>query len=163
MIHHTFIYVPWLIHSYMYHDSPYIHICAMNHHTFICVTWLIRIHVTWLIEVAFLGIDPEGPLGFMRVTRLIHMRGMTHACMWHDTFIYVTWLNIYSYVWLDSHSYMWHVASQTCAMTHFIHVTWLIARRTLSVRVCDMTHAHTCDMSHLIHVTWLSSYMWHDS
>ena len=81
----------------------------------------------------------------------VHIRDMTHSYVWHDSFIWVTWLIhmcdlTHSYVWLDSficvtrlihmchmtHSYVWH--------DQFICVTWLM---------------HMCDMTH--------SYVWHDS
>jgi len=100
---------------------------------------------------------------------------MTHSYMWHDSFIYVTWLihicdMTHSYMWHDSficdmtHSYMWHDS--------FLYVTWLI-------RVCDLTHScawrglylHRCFLQHLhLCETWLfrmsdmtHSYVRHES
>ena len=96
---------------------------------------------------------------------VVYMCDMTHSCVWHDSFIRVTWL---IHVWHDSFicvTWLIHM----CAMTHsymshnsFICVTWLI-------HMCDMTHSyvwhdsficvpwliHMCDMTH--------SYVWHDS
>ena len=88
---------------------------------------------------------------FIYVTWLIHTCDMTHSYMWHDSFIYATWL---IHTCDMTHSYMWHDS--------FIYVTWLI-------HICDMTHSyvwhdsfvcatwpiHMCDMTH-----W---YVWHDS
>jgi len=71
--------------------------------------------------------------------------------MWHDSFIYVTWL---IHICDMTYSYMWHAS--------FIYVTWLI-------HICDMTHLYMWHDS-FIYVTWLihtydmtHSYMWHDS
>jgi len=88
---------------------------------------------------------------FMCVTWLIYMRDVTHLYAWRDSFICVTWLIymrdvIHSYAWRDS----------------FIRVTWLI-------HMCDMTQAvsvfhslYLCDITHL-HVWCVDSYVWHDS
>ena len=59
---------------------------------------------------------------------------MTHWCVWHDSFMCVTWLID---VCDTTHSCVWHDSFVAHA---FICVTWLI---------------HTCDMTH--------SYVWHDS
>jgi len=81
---------------------------------------------------------------FVRVTWRIHMYDMTHACVWHDLFMHVTWLNLMAlhvcliaYVW-DPHRCVWHDS--------FIWVTW---------------RNHTCYMNHayvrhdiLICATW---------
>ena len=86
---------------------------------------------------------------YMRYTWLIHMCDITHAYVWHDSFICDM---THSYVWHDSFicdmtdSYVWH--------DWIIRVTWLIYMR-------DMTHVyawnsficvtwliHTCDMTH---------------
>jgi len=83
-------------------------------------------------------------MSYICVTWLIHIRDMTHSCVWHDTFTCVTWL-----------IYM-------CDMTHscrrrdsFICVTWLI-------HMCDMTHSYVWHDS-FIRVTWLIPCMWHDT
>jgi len=95
---------------------------------------------------------------FMCVTWLIHvcdmthaMCDMTHSCAWHDSVKCVTWL---SHVCDMTHSYVWHDS--------FICVTWLI-------HVCDMTHSYSWHDS-FICVTWLfhvcdmtHSCVWHDS
>ena len=176
MTHHTFIYVPWLTiqcdvtythicdmthrnsfpwyrprrairihacdktHSYAWHDSCmyvawHIHIRNMTQYLFIRVTWLTLIHVT------------------CRISNMCH--DSFHTCHMTDS----AQNTLCSCVWHDSCSYMWHVASHTCDMTQFIHVTWLIARRSFIGVTWLM----------LIHVTWLISYMsrfcnmWRDS
>jgi len=185
---HTFIHVPWLtIHSYMCHESPYIHMCDVTY-THTCdmthrgsFPWYrprraIRIHACDKTH-SYAWHD-----SCMYVAWHIHIRNMTQYL-----FIRVTWLTLIhvtcrisnmchdsfhtchmtdsaqntlcSCVWHDSCSYMWHVASHTCDMTQFIHVTWLIARRSFIGVTWLM----------LIHVTWLISYMsrfcnmWRDS
>ena len=108
--------------------------------------------------------------------RLVHMCDLTHWYVWHDAFIFATWLihmcdmthscMTLAYVW-QTHSYVWHDSLiwvtwriHTCDMKHlliwhdsFTCVTWLI-------HTCDMTHlhvchdsCHTCDklMSHVCH------------
>ena len=64
------------------------------------------------------------------------MCDMTHSHMWHDSFIYVTWL---THMCDMTHSYVWH--------DWFIYVTWLI-------HMCDMTHSYMWHDS-FIYVTWL--------
>jgi len=61
---------------------------------------------------------------------------MTHLCVWHDSFIYVTWL---IFICDLTHLYMWHDSS--------ICVTWLIY-------ICDMTHLYMWHDSSIC-VTWL--------
>jgi len=98
---------------------------------------------------------------------------MTHSYVWHDSFIFATWLihmcdMTHSYVWHDSFiCEIWLI--HMCDMTHlyvwhdsFICVTWLI-------HTCDMTHSYVRHDS-FIHVTWLihtcdmtHSYVRHDS
>jgi len=103
----------------------------------------------------------------------MHMCDMTHAYVWHDSCICVTWL---MHMCDITHAYVWH-DSCICVtwlvrmynMTHtyvrhdsFIFVTWLI-------QICDMTHSDVWHDSFRC-VTWLiqmcdmtHSYMWHDS
>jgi len=66
---------------------------------------------------------------------LLHMCDMTHAYVWHDSCICVTWL---VHMCDMTRSYVWH-GSCIC-------VTWLIY-------VCDMTHSYVASLIH----------MWHDS
>jgi len=101
------------------------------------------------------------------------MCDLTHSCVWHDSFICVTWLictcdMTHSYVWYDSficvtglihtcdmtHSYVWH--------NSFICVTWL-------AHMCDMTSPYVCHYL-FIRMTWLILIcdmthfdIWHDS
>jgi len=81
----------------------------------------------------------------------MHTCDMTHAYVWHDSCICVTWL-MHTCDMTDL--YVWHDS--------FICVTWLM-------HTCDMTHAHVWHDS-FICVTWLihtcdmtHSCIWHDS
>jgi len=75
---------------------------------------------------------------FIRVTWPVHMcdTHMTHLCVWHESFICVTWL-IYgcdmtpSYVWHDS----------------FMGVTW-------GLHMCDATYVY------MIWLRWVMSHIW---
>ena len=71
---------------------------------------------------------------FICVTWLIHMCDMTHAYVWHDSFICVAWL---IHMCDMTHAYVWHDS--------FICVPWLI-------QMCAMTH-HACHES-IIWPTW---------
>jgi len=109
-----------MTHSHVWHDS------------FICVTWLNIVQLIPSWEAAFHG-D-----AIMRITWLLHMRGMTHSYVWYDSFICVTWLIIVQLIPLEKtsfpmmHSYVWH---DSC-----IRVTWLILSwRTWLNHMCDMT------------------------
>jgi hypothetical protein len=117
-----------IIHSYVGRDSS---IRAVRHDSFIRGTWLISKY-----------------RGLCRSIALVpwNMCDMNHSCVWHDSFICVTWLihmcdMTHSYVWRDS----------------FVRATWII-------HVWDMTHHQmqramplnsTGDMTH--------AYMRHDS
>jgi len=88
---------------------------------------------------------------FICVTWPIHMRDMTHSCVWHDSSICVTWLIFMRDM---THSYVWHDS--------YICVTWLMFMR-------DMTHSCVCHDS-FVSVTWhihmrdmTCSYVWNDS
>jgi len=58
----------------------------------------------------------------------IHVRGMTHSYVRHDSFICVAWL---IHMFDMTHTFVWHDS--------FICAAWLI-------HMCDMTHM--CDLSH---------------
>jgi len=139
--------------------SPHIYICG---YMWIQQRW--HLHIYTYVDICGYGISVvlhdlgarnSTSLPFKRVTWLIHMFGMTHSYVWHDSFICVTWL-VYTcdmtiricgmanlYVWHDSficvtwllhmfdmtHSYVWHDS--------FKCVTWLI-------HTCDMTHSYIC-------------------
>ena len=93
------------------------------------------------------------------VTRLIHTCHLTHSCVWHDSFICVTWI-IHLSVRCDS-------LVSGCAVTHLIH-EW--------IHSCDLTHPYvwynSCSVwpDSFIRVTWLihscdltHSYVWYNS
>ena len=106
---------------------------------------------------------------FMCVTWLIHMCDMTHSCVWHYSFIYVTWL---IHMCDMTHSYVLRVS---CDMTYpYVYHD--------SIHVCDMTHlyiwhTHSCvPYDAFMCVAWLmhmhgschthkrvTRYLWHDS
>jgi len=112
------------------------------HDSFICVTWLSEWDLLgmthWCVwHWSFTWHDP-----LMRVTRLIyvtwpihacdmtHSCDMTHPCVWHDSFMRVTWLgNCSRSLWHDSFM----------RVTRLNVVTWLIY-------ACEMTHLY--DMAH---------------
>jgi len=78
---------------------------------------------------------------FIYVTWLIHMCDMTRSYVWHDSFIYVTWL---IHMCDMTHSYLWHDSS--------IYVTWLIHicatirwHRDSSIYVTCLIHEDTID------------------
>jgi len=88
---------------------------------------------------------------FVRVTRLIHMRDMTHSCVWHN-FLNVTRMNE------SCHTYGWHmndsyITSYSYMNDSFRCVTWLIrvcgARRGLVCTKVNATrHTHTDESRH---------------
>ena len=80
--------------SYIRHDwfkcvTWLIYVCDMTHlYAFTCVTWLI----TW--ELTQSRGDGNG---------LLHIYDMTHSCVWHGSFMCVTWLTyLHPHVWHDS-------------------------------------------------------------
>ena len=99
----------------------------------------------------------------MCVTWLILVFDMTHSCVWHDSFIRVTWL-ILCVTWLThmsdmTHSCVWH--DSLIRVNSFMCVTWLI-------HMCDMTHSSVWHNSSIC-LTWLIDsrdrliHMWHDT
>ena len=117
--------------------------------SFVCVTW--RIHVCHMTHACVWHASFVICMTGIRVVCLIHMCDMTHAYEWHASFICVTWL---IHMCDMTHSYVWH---DSC-----IWVAWLI-------HTCDMTHSYVWHDS-FIRVTWLMhmcdmthSYEWHDS
>jgi len=99
------------------------------------------------------------------------MCDVTRSYVWHDSFIYVTWLvHIFhmtrSCVWHDSlirvtHSYVGHSFFHTCDRTH-----WYVWPDSL---MCAFTHSYVCHDSFvcvtcLIHLCDMTlSYVWQNS
>jgi len=92
---------------------------------------------------------------FICVTWLLHMCDMTHSYVWHDSCVRVTCLihkcvMSHWYVWYDSFicvTWLLHMTHSYVWHDSFMCVTWLI-------HTCDMT-PYTYDMTH--------SCVWHDS
>ena len=144
----------YVTHSYVWHDSFIVYLTKTQQG---CV-WVQTPRWPWVC----LGVTCLSHNDFIRVTWLIHMRGMAH--------IYVTWLIHICKMIHDSlivypsvtHSNIRHYSWD---MTHSLYIqVWLI-------HVWDMTHPW--DMTHLLNIQeWLihieyssvtQSYMRHDS
>jgi len=147
-----YIYIHTCIHTYAY-INIYIHTPAQKYWE----SWLSGaqqpIHRCWVLPPGEISrqLRHPHPQASVCVTWLIHMCGVTHSYVWHDSFICVTWLINMCHM---THSHVWH--------NSFICVTWLI-------HMCDMIPSHVwhdpftcmtwpihmCDMAH--------SFVWHDS
>jgi len=159
-----FIFV-WLI-FFVCWDSFVWHVCCAS--------------VDW-VEIPIHGLDSD--LQVCGITDFDVWRAMTHSSVWHDLFMYVTWL---IHLWHD-----WFMPHRCdVALSHECHDRFMYVTLTHSY-VCDITHSyvwhdsficvtwriHMCDMAHsyvrhesCICVTWLihmrdmtHSYVWHDS
>jgi len=141
--HDSFLYATWLIsicdmtHFYMRHDSFLyatwlVSICDRTC-PYVCLQWLWFVKcVTWCIHMCDMTRH-----SYVRL--LIHTYAVTHSCVWHDPFVFVSRLVCMCGI---THSYLWHHRQDS-----FIRVTWLI-------RMCDMTHSYAwCDP--FICVTWI--------
>jgi len=81
------------------------------------------------------------------VTWLIHMCGMTHFYVWHDSFLCVTW-RIHMCGHDMTHSYVWYNSSMSVTwIFHLcIHVYVHMCTR---IYVCIYTHLNTCINPHI--------------
>ena len=150
--------------------------------TYVCDTHICVTRIHWCVLSLSLSLTHTHTHKHTHTYSRAHFRAksvtlagieMTRWCVWHDSFIWVTWL-------VDmcdmTHSYVWHDL--------FRCVTWLIhmfdmthsdvwhdsfIRMIFFIQMCDMTHA---DEWHdlFICVTWLihmrdmtHSYVWRDS
>ena len=91
---------------------------------------------------------------FIYVTWHIQIRDMTHSYTRHDTFRNVTWLIHRCDMTRAYHDVSWLIRMFEMSHTHvrdafkrIVHVTWLM-------HICVKTHLHSCDMTH--------SYILHD-
>jgi len=84
------------------------------------------------------------------VTWLIHMCDMTHSCVWHDSFMRVT----YSFICLTWLIHMCDVTHSYVLRDSFICVTWLIRMR-------DVTHSYVWRDSFYIKVVRVGYYPRH--
>jgi len=87
------------------------------------------------------------------------MRDMTHEYVWHDLWICVTWLILFT---------TWHCTRQFIHLSDFLFATSLTYLQWL-IHMCDMTHPYAWHDSSIC-VTWLihmrdmtRPYVWHDS
>jgi len=88
------------------------------------------------------------------------MCDITHSCVWHDSFIWVTWLFLLCHT---NHSYVWHNLFICVTrlinmydMTHLYPWPDSLTCMTWHVDVCDITHSHSCVWhDSMICVTWL--------
>jgi len=92
---------------------------------------------------------------------------MTHSCVWHDSFMCVTWL---IHVCDMTHSCVWHDSSMCVPwrmrlvsyLTCFVYVTWTTAHihKTCHTHTCmwhgpqhtnrrHVIHIHVCDLDHI--------------
>jgi len=107
-----------MTHSHVWHDSLtcvawLISMCHMTHShaghdSFICVTWLIHLCSNTPSYALILDNMSDMTHSSVRhdfITRFIHMCGMTHSYVWHDSFICVTWL---VHMCNMTHSHVWH-------------------------------------------------------
>jgi len=141
------------------------HKCTYCHVTHL---WAFYEQVTYINESCHTYVWHDS---FIYVTWLIHVCDMTHSHVWHDSFICVTWR---IHVGGVTHSYVWHDS--------FICVTWRILMSDMthsyvwpdSFHVCDMTHSYIwmslhrriCCVTHLchcMHAICQQSNVWHDS
>jgi len=133
----------------------------VSHDSFICALWLIHVcdmnhwylsHDMCDVKHWFMRRE-----SFICATSLVRMRHMTSSCMWHASFMYVTWLiltccMIHWYMWHGSPP-LWHIHNappvHTSDMTHFYvrHDSFLCA--TWLISIYDMTHSN----GNIVHVT----------
>ena len=131
----------WMSHGTHMNES-WVHVCDITH------SRVPRIKCSCVCECEreCMRVDP-----FICVTWLSHMCGMTHSCVWHDSFICViSQVLVCVTERIDTcdmtHSYVWH--------DWFICVPWLI-------HMCDMTHSYVWhDHSHVCHVKSDVCQMW---
>jgi len=95
---------------------------------------------------------------FVCVAWLIRMCDMTHSYVWHDSFVCVAWLIRMCdmtnwYVWHDSFVCVaWLI--RMCGLTHSYVWHDSFVYLTWLIRMCDMTHSNVRHDS-FVHVTWL--------
>ena len=159
-----------MAHSYVYHDSRFIHVCDMTQ----------SMYVTWLIYISVMTHSCVHCDAFMCVTWLMHMYNATCVTRLIHIFtttrsIYVTWLihisdMTRSYVNM-THSYICHDSWHDS----FICVTWLICISDILIHAFTMTrscvwHDSCICMSHATHINashdicdMTHSYLYHES
>jgi len=74
--------------------------------------------------------------------------------MWHDSFIYVTWL---IHICDMTHSYMWH--DSCCIWLSLTHRTWMhpgVVNESCHIHMCDMTHSYDMNDLWRSHVTYMN-------
>jgi len=128
--HDAFICVTWRIHmcdmthSYVWHDS-----FIYKHDSFRRPVWIRRSLLQNI--VSFIGLFRKSSVQdlFMCLASCMN----SHSYMWHDSFIYVTWL---IHICNMTHSYMWHDS--------FICHTWIHTGRQTHEELCRTYELDTC-------------------
>ena len=131
----------------LWHESFKRHDSHITHN----VMWLIQ--ETWLNHICGMTHSCMWHDSFVYVTWLIHVNDMTHSCMLHDSFLHVTWL---IHVRHMTHSCMWHVSllsffrfdSYFCWTTSLSKTTWM----THVTYINESCHVRV--MSHMSDVTY---------
>jgi len=167
-----------------------------------CVTWLI-VCVTWLItsmacHMLCVMAHSYLPHDWVHTRDMTHSMwdmtrcicDMTHSCVWHDSFVCVTWLirvcdMTHWYVWHDSmyrssrgravlcmerekervHPVMHHVlCCAGCVTHHYVcDMTWLINMCDLISLICVCGMNHYCVWHDSLVCDMTHSFVWHDS
>ena len=148
---HSYRLVVCLIHTCDLTHSFTMHVCDMTPSFFIRMCGMTHSYHAYVLRCAE-GVTQRRLVSAYCIHLLSQCLAFLRAtCVWHDSFISVTWL---IHMCDMPHSYAW--------FDLFVCVTLLI-------RMCDMTHSyvqhnafiratwriHMCDMTH--------SYVWHDS
>jgi len=144
-----------------------------------CVIWLIhtsdKTHSPQMMrDMTHFGDYAHSIPPFIRVTRLIYVRDMTHSYVWRAPFMCATWLiHIFNMTYSPKMMRdMTHLSDYAHSIPPFICVTWVTHVCDMSdlyvqhdsstcatwlIHMCNMTHSPQmiCDMTHLM--------VWHDS
>jgi len=149
-IHVCSICICVCIHLYLY-ICIYLHACYMTHMIHLCVCAvggkgkarpraLAAVGGCWACcgrsQARLRCVRSDS---FICATWLIHMGGMTHSYVWHDSFAWVTWL---VRTWISRVVCGRSQARLRCVWRDsFACVTWIIHMCGILIRKCGMTHS----------------------